>query len=154
MLIKEVLKLRNKGLPINKIAKTLKISKPRVIYLLKVAEVENLKEKYKRKLTNLEERKRRLKEKEEQVKKQIYESYKNRIINLQNQIRSLQFQIQRLETKRKELMKSIQRLKGKREGLLATIEIYDRQIIKLRFLLEKAKNDLIHARIRYYSRRL
>ncbi len=120
----EILKLRNKGMSLEAIAKALKISKPKVHYQLKMAEIEALKMEYEQKLKELQRKEAelrewelKLKEKEKRIAQKAREVYQEEIKKKQKEIEHLKEEIKRLESKKRQLEAEITLLQRRIEKL-------------------------------------
>ena len=132
---KEILKLLNKGMSINAIAKTLGVSRNTVRYHIKMAEVENLKEEYKQriralqrqeeelrknyeqKFRELQELKQKLKERERVIIQEADKVYQEELRKRQEDIKQLEEEVKRLKSEKDQLRKEVAQLQKRKKEL-------------------------------------
>ena len=151
---KEILKLMNKGMSINAIAKTLRISRNTVRYHIRMAEVENLKEEYRRKIRalqrqeeelrknyeqkfrELQELERKLKERERLIIQEADRVYQEELRKRQEDIRRLEEEIKRLRLEENKLKERINLLRKEAEKISEEIATLKKKREKLKLELE------------------
>ena len=139
----EILKLKNKGMTLGEIAKTLKTSKAKVYYHLKMAKVEDLKKKYERKLAELEKLEKEIEEKERLLEKQVHEIHQDYIAEMEKRIQKLQAQVRSLLSQKEHLEKVVKELEDEEIPLLGTIKVLESQLMEKQLKYEKMMKELV-----------